>query len=57
MTELQGIVGKVQLTKINRILSENKKRYNAIKNNLSKEIEIRKIPDHSEPVYDTFIFL
>ena len=40
MTELQGIVGKVQLTKINRILSENKKRYNAIKNNLSKEIEI-----------------
>lgn len=56
MTELQGIIGKVQLTKINRILSENKKRYNAIKNNLSKEIEIRKIPDHSDPVYDTFIF-
>ena len=56
MTEMQGVIGKVQLNKIKYILSENKKRYMAIKDNLFKNIEIREIPNHSEPIYDTFIF-
>jgi 8-amino-3,8-dideoxy-alpha-D-manno-octulosonate transaminase len=56
MTELQGIIGKVQLKKMNYILNENKKRYMALKNNFSKKIEIRKIPNYSKPVFDTFIF-
>jgi 8-amino-3,8-dideoxy-alpha-D-manno-octulosonate transaminase len=56
MTELQGVVGKVQLKKINFILNENEKRYMAIKQNLSKIIEVREIPNFSKPIFDTFIF-
>lgn len=56
MTEIQGVIGKAQLKKINFILAENKKRYLALKKNFSKNIEIRKIPNYSEPTFDTFIF-
>ena len=35
ITELQGVIGKVQLKKLNFILSENKKRYEVLNKNLS----------------------
>ena len=56
MTELQAIVGKVQLTKLNFILNENKKRYEVLEKFINKNIERRKLTENSETIYDTFIF-
>ena len=56
MTEMQAAVGKVQLNKLNFILEENKKRYVALEEKIPSTIKVRKIPDKSEPKYDTFIF-
>lgn len=55
MTELQGAIAKVQIDKLEYIISENKIRYNAFKNNL-KFFKERKVFEHVEPSYDTFIF-
>ena len=56
MTELQAVVGKVQLKKIDFILKENKKRYLEIEKVLKKKYELRRIPKNSKIIYDTFIF-
>ena len=56
MTELQAVVGKVQLKKIDIILKENKKRYLEIEKVLKKKYELRRIPKNSKIIYDTFIF-
>ena len=56
MTDLQGVVAKEQLKKINYIISENKKRYQIIKKNISSKAILRKIPKNSKIIYDTFIF-
>jgi 8-amino-3,8-dideoxy-alpha-D-manno-octulosonate transaminase len=56
MTELQAVVGKVQLKKVNYILQQNFKRYQILKKYLSKYFDLRKVPINSIPNYDTFIF-
>ena len=56
MTEMQAAVGKVQLGKLDHIIQENQKRYQALEENIPSTVKTRKIPDGSEPIYDTFIF-
>lgn len=56
MTEVQGAVGKVQLGRLNYIITENKKRYKAFEENIPSTIKTRKIPIGSDPIYDTFLF-
>ena len=55
MTEMQAAVGKVQLGRLDYIIKENRARYLAFEKNIPKTIKTRKIPDLSEPIYDTFI--
>ena len=42
MTEMQAVIGKVQLKKFNFIIKENKKRHNVLENNLKKLSTIEK---------------
>jgi 8-amino-3,8-dideoxy-alpha-D-manno-octulosonate transaminase len=56
MTEMQGVIAKAQLKKINYIISENKTRYKLLEQNISNKIKLRKIPKNSKIIYDTFIF-
>ncbi len=58
MGEMNAVVGKEQLKKLDFILEENKKRYMILNDGLSsvKDIKIRFIPDSALPSYDTFIF-
>ena len=53
---MQGVIAKVQLKKINYIISENKTRYKLLEQNISNKIKLRKIPKNSKIIYDTFIF-
>ena len=55
MTEMQAAVGKVQLSKLNKMLLENKKRYNALNDILCKNYDLRHIHDNTQPNFDTFI--
>ena len=55
-TELQAVVGKVQLKKLNLLLKDNKKKYSVIEKYLKTKFEIRKIHNLTKPNYDTFIF-
>ena len=55
MTELQAAVGKVQLTKLNYMVEENKKRYSILFNGLNKFIPIRSELQNHLGSYDTFI--
>ena len=56
MTEMQAVIGKVQLKKFNFIIKENKKRHNVLENNLKKLSTIRKVPNGGVSIFDTFIF-
>ena len=56
MTEMQAVIGKVQLKKFNFIIKENKKRHNVLENNLKKLSTIRKAPKGGVSIFDTFIF-
>ena len=56
MTEMQGVIAKEQLKKINYIISKNRLRYNLLQKNISSKIKLRKIPKKSKIIYDTFIF-
>ena len=56
MTELQAVIGKEQLKRINYILKENQKRYQILNSHLLKKFELREIPKNSTTNYDTFIF-
>jgi 8-amino-3,8-dideoxy-alpha-D-manno-octulosonate transaminase len=56
MTELQGAIGKVQLKKLNHIISENQVRYRCLEKELSPYYRVRKIHEKSEPIFDAFIF-
>ncbi|MDA9733809.1 DegT/DnrJ/EryC1/StrS family aminotransferase [Candidatus Pelagibacter sp.] len=55
MTELQGAIGKIQLKKLDFILSENKKRYLSLKKLINKKFDLRIPPDLSEESYDVLI--
>ena len=56
MTELQAVVGIVQLKKLKFMINENKKRFNILQSNLSNKINQRAILTNSTPNYDCFIF-
>ena len=56
MTELQGAIGKVQLNKLNFMISENKKRYKILDSIISKKFCIRSELENHSGSYDTFIF-
>lgn len=56
MTEIQGIIGKVQLSKLDKIIRENKKRYLLLDKDLSKIFTIRQIPPESQSTYEAYIF-
>ena len=57
MTELQGAIGKIQLSKLDKMLLENKKRYSALQAGLQEKFRLRKIPEAGEPTYDTLILI
>ena len=44
MTEMQAIVGKEQLKKLNRIIKENKKRYKKLENKIKNTVILREEP-------------
>lgn len=56
MTEMQGIIGKVQLERMSLILKQNKKRYDIMYKYLKEKFNIRKIPKNSISNYEAFIF-
>ena len=55
ITEMQGVVGKEQLKKLDLVIKNNKKRYEILNKVLSKDFSIRNSPSKSESIYDTFI--
>lgn len=55
MTEMQAVVGKVQLKKLDFILKESEVRYEILKKNISKNFSIREIPLNSRQNYDVLI--
>ncbi len=55
MTEMQGVIGKIQLKKLDNIIVENKKRYEALKNLIFKKFDLRTQPKFSEESYDVLI--
>ena len=56
MTELQGAIGKVQLSKLQDMLLKNKERYEILSSKLENFFEPRKLIKDSIPTYDTFMF-
>lgn len=56
MTELQAAVGKVQLTKLNHMIHQNKIRYEKLYSQISKFFAVRQHYSDSVPSYDTFMF-
>ena len=56
MSEMQGAVGLAQIKKLNLILKENKYRYKALENLVTKRFKIREKIKFNEPSYDTFMF-
>ena len=57
ITELQAIIGKVQLKKLELILKENKKRYKILHSSLSKFFKVRRIEKNSTQNYEAFILI
>ena len=55
MTEMQGAVGKVQLSKLNRMLEANKERYQALEDAMGGKFLLRTIPEECVPTFDTLI--
>jgi 8-amino-3,8-dideoxy-alpha-D-manno-octulosonate transaminase len=57
MTELQGAIANVQLTKLKKMISSNFKRYNLIQKIIRPYFAIREIPERSKCINDTFILI
>ena len=56
LTEIQAAIGKVQLSKLEFMLTENLKRYEILNESISKVSKVRsELPSHKGS-YDTFIF-
>jgi len=55
MTEMQAIVGKEQLKKLNKIIIENKKRYKALEKKIKKFAVLRQEPKEAKQIFDTLI--
>ncbi len=56
MTEIQAVIGKVQLKKLNKLLAENKKRYVVLEENLADHFELRQTVENSSGQNDCYIF-
>tara|TARA_Y100000590_G_scaffold455912_1_gene605438 strand:+ start:2556 stop:3683 length:1128 start_codon:yes stop_codon:yes gene_type:complete len=56
MTEMQGAIGKVQLSKLKKMINNNKKRYTALDKLIRTKFQIREIPKESDGTFDTYIF-
>ena len=58
MTEIQAVIGKVQLEKLDYIVEKNRKNYSIIESSLLeiKGIKLRKVPKKCKPLCDTIIF-
>lgn len=56
MTEMQAVVGKTQLSKINLILKKNEERYKVLEKILKAKFRIREIPKKSKQNFEAFIF-
>ena len=57
MTEMQAVVGKIQLSKMNLILKKNEERYKVLENVLKAKFKIREVPKKSKQNFEAFIFL
>ena len=57
MTELQGAIATVQLGKLKEMIRSNIKRYKVLQKQLSAHFIIRKIPQGSKCINDTFILI
>lgn len=57
MTELQGAIANTQLKKLKKIINSNFKRYNILEKNISPHFKLRKIPQNSKCIHDTFILI
>ena len=57
MTEIQAVIGKVQLKKLDYIVKKNRQNYSIIESSLTniKGIKLRKIPSQCKPLCDTLI--
>tara|TARA_Y100000589_G_scaffold19013_2_gene15795 strand:- start:476 stop:1612 length:1137 start_codon:yes stop_codon:yes gene_type:complete len=56
MTEMQGVIGKVQLSKLDFMINENRERYLILDKYISKVFNVRKELTNHNGSYDTFIF-
>ena len=56
MTEIQAAIGKVQLNKLENIVSEHKKRYEILNSFFEGQYFVRKELNKCQGSYDTFIF-
>jgi 8-amino-3,8-dideoxy-alpha-D-manno-octulosonate transaminase len=56
MTEMQAAVGKVQLSKLDRMLDANKVRYQALQAGMGDLFDYREIPEKSGIIHDCLIF-
>ena len=56
MTEMQAVVGKIQLSKMNLILKKNEERYKVLENVLKAKFKIREVPKKSKQNFEAFIF-
>ena len=56
MTEIQGVLGKIQLKKLKFMIKQNEARYSILDKYISKIFEVRLIPPQSNGSYDAYIF-
>tara|TARA_B100000886_G_scaffold296523_1_gene223765 strand:- start:19426 stop:20553 length:1128 start_codon:yes stop_codon:yes gene_type:complete len=56
MTELQGAIGKVQLSKLSKMIFDNKERFQILKNKIGAKYLLRPLIEEAHPTYDTFMF-
>ena len=56
MTEMQGAVAKVQLTKLDKMLEANRTRYSALVEEMGPSFNFREIPAKSGTIHDCLIF-
>jgi 8-amino-3,8-dideoxy-alpha-D-manno-octulosonate transaminase len=56
MTEMQAVVAKAQLAKLDTIIDGNRARFEALAQAFADAVPLRRIPEGAVPIYDTFIF-
>ena len=56
MTELQGAIGKVQLSKLEKMIYDNKLRYDILSKKIKNNFTLRPLIKDASPTFDTFMF-